>query len=113
MKNIDIEALPVDLVTCSLEPFGWENIHSMTFSSVDNLNLEIEEMEPTMVPSLLLDQAMVNCVMMTATVNDNEEVIVVRYSTLSGVSLGNACFYKRYVAYEQKTGDEPWNYNGK
>lgn len=107
MQDTLVKNLRDDLVGRLLDLFGWFNVKTIAFSGVDNMSMDIDEMVPTMVPSFLVDQETVQCVLMQADVNETERVMVIEYNQEDGTYLGKAFIYKEDVAYEQ-VGDEPW-----
>ncbi|MBX4172894.1 hypothetical protein K3977_04625 [Weissella viridescens] len=69
MQDTLVKNLRDDLVGRSLDLFGWFNVKTIAFSGVDNMSMDIDEMVPTMVPSFLVDQETVRCVLIQADVN--------------------------------------------
>lgn len=103
-----VPQIELDIVYLAVSLLDMQNVQRIDFSGLDNVRLDIDEMEPTMVPSFLLSEQTVNCFMLAGTINQKEELLIVVYYDLAGNYIGKAALYHGDVAFEKKVGESTW-----
>lgn len=103
-----VPQMELDIVYLAVSLLDMQNVQRIDFSGLDNVKLDIDEMEPTMVPSFLLSEQTVNCFMLAGTINQQEELLLVVYCDLAGNYIGKVALYHGDVAFEKKVGENAW-----
>ncbi|MGK4064363.1 hypothetical protein AB0Y39_10015 [Weissella paramesenteroides] len=103
-----VPQIELDIVYLAVSLLDMQNVQRIDFSGLDNVRLDIDEMEPTMVPSFLLSEQTVNCFMLAGTINQKEELLIVVYYDLADNYIGKAALYYGDVAFEKKVGENTW-----